>query len=156
MNLASLLNRNQVIPEMCATEHWEAIVELVDHLQDEGYVTEDQREPVLRALKEREDKISTGIGHGVAIPHAFSDAIAEVTAVFGRSPDGIEFEALDNAPVHFIILFIVPRSQYQMHLKTLAAIAKLFTSRRVRERLIKAQTDDEILGIFAKRPARSA
>lgn len=156
MNLASLLNRDQVVPEMEATGHWEAIVELVSHLHIRGYLESSQVKPVLDALREREGKVSTGIGHGVAIPHAFSDDIEDVTAVFGRSKIGIEFESLDNAPVFFVILFIVPRKKYQLHLKTLAAIAKLFTNRNIRERLAEASTVDEILTIFAKRPARSS
>ncbi len=156
MNLASLLNRDQVLSTMEASEHWEAIEELVGTLHEHGYLSDAQKPPVLEALKEREEKISTGIGHGVAIPHAFSDEVEEVVAMFGRSKEGIDFEALDNAPVYFVILFVVPRKQYQLHLKTLSAIAKLFTNRKVRERLTDAQSVDEILAIFAKRPARSS
>ena len=119
-------------------------------------VSGDDSEAILDALHQREDQTSTGIGSGVAIPHAFSDDIENVIAVFGRSIEGIEFESLDNAPVHFVILFIVPRKQYHLHLKTLAAIAKLFTSRSIRERLNNADSVDEILTIFAKRPSRSS
>ncbi|MEM9481303.1 MAG: PTS sugar transporter subunit IIA [Verrucomicrobiota bacterium] len=156
MNLATLLTANQIVPQMQSTDHWEAIVELVEHLQANGFIDEVQRDPVLEALREREEKISTGVGHGVAIPHAFSDEVENVTAVFGRSDEGIEFDALDNSPVNFVILFVVPRSEYHMHLKTLAAIAKLFTSREVRDNLRVAESADEILAIFSQRPARSA
>ena len=110
---------------------------------------------MLGALQEREDKISTGIGSGVAIPHAFSDRIDNVVAAFGRSEEGIDFEALDNAPVHYIVLFVVPRKEYNLHLKTLAAIAKLFTNRDVRQRLGQAETREDIQEIFASRPARA-
>jgi mannitol/fructose-specific phosphotransferase system IIA component (Ntr-type) len=78
---------------------------------------------MLEALKAREEQVSTGIGSGVAIPHAFSDILRGGRG-FGRSKAGIDFEAIDNAPVHFIILFIVPRKDYHLHLRTLAAIAK--------------------------------
>ena len=155
MNLASLLTVDQIIPQMSATGHLEAVAELVDHLVARDLIDAADRENVLEALAQREDKISTGIGSGVAIPHAFSDCTEEVVAVFGRSPGGIEFEALDNAPVHNIVLFIVPRKEYHMHLQTLAAIAKLFTNREVRQRLAEAQTRDEIHEIFASRPARA-
>lgn len=141
---------------MRSTDHWDAIVELIDHLKASGFIDEGCREPVLEALKEREEKISTGVGHGVAIPHAFSDDVEKVMAVFGRSEEGIEFDALDNSPVNFVILFVVPRKEYHMHLRTLAAIAKLFTSREVRDNLRDAESSDEILEIFAQRPARSA
>jgi mannitol/fructose-specific phosphotransferase system IIA component (Ntr-type) len=114
------------------------------------------KDQVLTALKAREDQVSTGIGSGVAIPHAFSDDLEEVTAIFGRSRVGIDFEAIDNAPVHFIILFIVPRKDYQLHLRTLAAIAKMFTNCEVRRQFGEAQTRDEILAILDSKPRLAA
>ncbi|MFT4550622.1 MAG: mannitol/fructose-specific phosphotransferase system IIA component (Ntr-type) [Pseudoalteromonas tetraodonis] len=155
MNLANLLTVDQIIPSMRATQHRESIVELVDHLVSSKHLEADCRDEVLEALQEREEKISTGIGSGVAIPHAFSNRTEEVIAVFGRSVEGIDFEALDNAPVHNIVLFVVPQKEYHLHLRTLAAIAKLFTNREVRQRLADAGSSREIHEIFASRPARA-
>jgi mannitol/fructose-specific phosphotransferase system IIA component (Ntr-type) len=152
MKLAKLLSADQIILDMKSVEHWGAIVELVDHLVEVGKLPAALREEALTALKAREDQVSTGIGSGVAIPHAFSDHIENVVAVFGRSKDGIDFEALDNAPVHFVILFIVPRKDYQLHLRTLAAIAKMFTNCEVRRQFAAAQTRDEILDILDAKP----
>jgi arginyl-tRNA synthetase len=149
MKLASLLTTDQILLEMRSGEHWEAIIELVDHLVEIGRVPSESREEVLDAMREREDQVSTGIGSGVAIPHVLSDEIEEVQAVFGRSREGIDFESLDNAPVHYVVLFIVPRSKYSMHLQTLAAIAKTFASREMRRGLAGAQTRGEILKILA-------
>jgi mannitol/fructose-specific phosphotransferase system IIA component (Ntr-type) len=106
---------------------------------------------VLSALRAREETMSTGIGFGIAIPHASSDRVTEVVAAFGRSSTGIEFESLDNAPVRFIVLFIVPKDQFQTHLRTLAAIAKFLNDRTVRERLGDAAGTAEILDIFEHR-----
>jgi mannitol/fructose-specific phosphotransferase system IIA component (Ntr-type) len=155
MKLSNLLGPDQIILDMKAGGHWESIVELVDHLVTGGFLSPALREEALSALKAREDQVSTGIGSGVAIPHAFSDHIDHVIAVFGRSRAGIDFEALDNAPVHYIILFLVPRRDYQLHLRTLAAIAKLFTNSDTRRQLVVANTRDEILGILNPRPAPS-
>ena len=152
MKLAKLLSADQIILDMKSVEHWGAIVELVDHLVEVGKLPAALRGESLDALKAREDQVSTGIGSGVAIPHAFSDNIENVVAVFGRSKDGIDFEALDNAPVHFVILFIVPRKDYQLHLRTLAAIAKMFTNCEVRRQFAAAQTRDEILDILDAKP----
>jgi len=77
-----------------------------------------------------------------------------VVAIFGRSKAGIEFESIDNAPVHFIILFIVPSKDYHLHLKTLAAIAKMFTNSEIRRRLKAAETRSEILQILDSKPSR--
>ena len=151
MSLASLLSSEQIIPEMQATERWPAIVELIDLLVRLGKIEESSRESILAALKQREETMSTGIGFGIAIPHASSDDVTEVVAAFGRSNQGIEFDALDNAPVKFVVLFIVPKNQFQTHLRTLAAIAKFLNDRSVRESLAAAGSQEEILSIFRER-----
>lgn len=155
MKLANLLDVDHILLDMKATEHWPAIEELVAFLSEKGDIPKDCREDILKALEEREAQISTGIGSGVAIPHTFSDTMENVVAVLGRSKDGIDFEALDNAPVHFIILFIVPRKDYHLHLRTLAAIAKMFTNCEVRRKLAAAATRDEILKILDPKPVRN-
>lgn len=154
MKLAKLLSADHIILDMKAVEHWPSIVELVDHLVKTEQLPDSQREEMLDAFKAREEQVSTGIGSGVAIPHAFSDHLDHVIAVFGRSKIGIDFEALDNAPVHFIILFIVPRKDYHLHLRTLAAIAKMFTNCQVLRQLGAAENLDEILAIFDSKPSR--
>lgn len=152
MKLSNLLGADQIILDMKAGGHWDSIVELVDHIVNGGFLPASLREECLEALRTREDQVSTGIGSGVAIPHAFSDNIDKVIAVFGRSRAGIDFEALDNAPVHYIILFLVPRKDYQLHLRTLAAIAKLFSNSDIRRQLATANTRDEILNILHAKP----
>lgn len=150
MNLGDLLTVEQIIPDMTSTERWSAIVELVKVLVNCGKVVARDEEAVLGALRTREETMSTGIGFGIAIPHASSDRVQSVVAAFGRSAGGIEFEALDNAPVKFIVLFVVPKDQFQTHLRTLAAIAKFLNDRSVREALGAAKTAEEILQIFKK------
>lgn len=148
MTLGHLLSVDQIIPEMKATERWSAIVELVEMLVRLGKIKEADQETVLAALRAREETMSTGIGFGIAIPHASSDRVGEVVAAFGRSSEGIEFDSLDGLPVKFIVLFIVPKDQFQTHLRTLAAIAKFLNDRSVRERLGTAASPQEILSIF--------
>src|SRR5215211_6016161 len=143
MSLASLLSAEQIISEMEATERWPAIVELIDLLVRQGKVKGEDRESILASLRQREETMSTGIGFGIAIPHASSDRVGEVVAAFGRSLKGIEFDSLDNAPVKFIVLFVVPKDQFQTHLRTLAAIAKFLNDRSVRERLGTAASANE-------------
>ena len=155
MTLGHLLSVDQIIPEMKATERWSAIVELVEMLVRLGKIKAADQETVLAALRAREETMSTGIGFGIAIPHASSDRVGEVVAAFGRSSTGIEFDSLDGLPVKFIVLFIVPKDQFQTHLRTLAAIAKFLNDRGVRERLGTAANPQEILSIFeASEPTR--
>jgi len=151
MALADILSVEQIVPEMRATERWPAIVELIDLLVSQNKIKPADRDSILASLKQREETMSTGIGFGIAIPHCSSDRLEEVVAAFGRSSSGIEFDALDNAPVKFVVLFIVPKNQFQTHLRTLASIAKFLNDRSVRENLASAKSADEILGIFRER-----
>jgi mannitol/fructose-specific phosphotransferase system IIA component (Ntr-type) len=148
MTLANLLSADQIIPEMLALERWAAIDELVDLLEKKGFVTPLDRPEISAALKVREETMSTGIGMGIAIPHASSSRVTSVLAAFGRSKEGIEFGSLDHVPVRFVVLFVVPKDQFQIHLRTLAAIAKFLNDRGVRERLATAESPGEILEIF--------
>lgn len=148
MTLGNLLTVDRILPEMQSTERWSAIVELIDLLVNRDQIKPADRDTVLAALRAREETMSTGIGFGIAIPHASSDRVNQVVAAFGRSSTGIEFDSLDNLPVKFIVLFVVPKDQFQTHLRTLAAIAKFLNDRSVRERLGTAGTAEEILGIF--------
>ena len=150
MTLGNLLSAETILPEMQATERYAAIAELVDLLVTHRQIDGPDRDTVLAALRAREETMSTGIGFGIAIPHASSDRVTKVVAAFGRSTKGIEFGSLDNALVKFVVLFVVPKDQFQTHLRTLAAIAKFLNDRNVRERLGTAPTAADVLAVFEK------
>ena len=155
MKLVSLLTERCVLPGLSSETAWEALGELVDHLVSVGHVEKERREDVLEALHAREEQVSTGIGHGVAIPHCYCDRVEEPVAVFGRSREGIDFEACDNAPVHFVILLIVPKDQPHLHLQTLSSIARLFSQCEVRRKMTEAEGAGdlvELLGWFEEQP----
>lgn len=154
MTIGSLLSREQIIDSMQSKDRWEAIVELVDQLVVAGCVQPANREQVLADLRTREESMSTGIGFGVAIPHTSSSHVSQVVAAFGRSKEGIEFDALDGNPVHFVVLFVVPANEFQTHLKTLAAIAKFLNDKRVRDALAVAPDTTSILEILGNQKAR--
>jgi fructose-specific phosphotransferase system IIA component len=155
MTLANLLSAEQIVPEMKAKGRWEAIAELVEVLVGTGKIRAEDREQVLESIKQREQTMSTGIGFGIAIPHASSERVSEVVASFGRSTTGVEFDSLDAQPVFFVVLFVVPKDQFQTHLRTLAAIAKFLNDKAVRDELGKAQNADQILQVFENRSPRS-
>ena len=156
MKLVQLLSPSQILHDLQAVERWPAIVELVDALVSADKLSAAARAEVLEALRTREELVSTGIGCGVAIPHAFSEHIEQVVAVVGRSTSGIDFDALDQVPVTFIILFIVPQQNFPLHLHTLSAIAKMFNNSEIRRRLVAAESQTDILAILAAKPANPA
>jgi mannitol/fructose-specific phosphotransferase system IIA component (Ntr-type) len=151
MKLSEILTPNHILPDLQAGDRWEAMDELLDHLISVGDFSPEWRSEVSNSLRLREAMISTGVGGGVAIPHAFSEHINEVVAVFGRSRAGIDFEAQDREAVHFVVLFISPLKSYQKHLHALAAIARMFTKPETRERMMFANDGDELYQLFRQK-----
>ncbi len=125
MNLGDILSDRQIVPELRAANRWSAIDELISCLVESGKILPEHRDSITAVVKKRETSMSTGIGFGIGIPHASTDLISEVVAAFGRSRAGVNFDSLDNQPVHLVTLFLVPAGQFQRHLHTLAGIAKV-------------------------------
>ena len=138
MNLGDILSPGQINPEMQASNRWEAIDELISKLVETGRIKPESRDQIAAVVKKRETSMSTGIGFGIGIPHASTDLIYEVVGAFGRSRNGINFDALDNQPVKLVMLFLVPQGQFQKHLHTLANIAKLLHKTEFRQSLEEA------------------
>jgi len=138
MNLADILSPDQIIPALRATNRWEAIDELIEKLVLTGKIKPEYRPAITTAIRNRGTKMSTGIGVGVAIPHASTELIFEVVGTLGRSKTGVEFEALDKQPVNLVMLFLVPQGQFQKHLHTLAELARLLQKKDFRKALEEA------------------
>ena len=137
MLLTELLTVNRIKVPLAATDKSAALRELTQLLADLAGVP---LEPLLRAIEERERVLSTGIGHGIAIPHAKSPLVTELVLVAGTSPAGIPFEALDGDPVRLLFLLIGPESAAGDHVKALSRIARLVRRESVREALVRAPT----------------
>lgn len=135
MTLSDILTPDSIIPDLQATNRWEAIDELIARLVAAGRIRPENQEAIRAVVRRRETSMSTGIGYGIGIPHASTDLITEVVGAFGRSRGGIDFEALDNQRVTLVMLFLVPAGQFQKHLHTLADIAKLLHKREFRQAL---------------------
>jgi mannitol/fructose-specific phosphotransferase system IIA component (Ntr-type) len=151
MNL--IFKTDQIIPKLKNATAFQVIGELVNHLVSIGKILPEAKEPISLAIKRRETSMSTGIGFGIAIPHADTDLINEVIVIFGRSVEGIDFDALDKQPVRLVVLVIVPTREKQKHLLTLASISRLLHNREIRVALQNARDADAILNILNDRRA---
>ncbi|MGA2871280.1 MAG: PTS sugar transporter subunit IIA [Verrucomicrobiota bacterium] len=147
-NLGDILSEGQVITNLRATNRWEAIEELIANLVETGKVKSEYRDGIIAAVRKRESSMSTGIGHGIGIPHASTDLVSTITGAFGRSQTGIDFDALDGQPVKLTTLLLVPQQQFQQHLHTVGGIAKLFSDAKLREALETAADAAAILRII--------
>ncbi|HTH48925.1 MAG TPA: PTS sugar transporter subunit IIA [Candidatus Limnocylindria bacterium] len=154
MNLGDILTTQQIVPELKATNRWEAIDELIGTLVLAGRIAPADREAVTAVVKKREQSMSTGIGFGIGIPHASTELISEVVAAFGRSKAGVNFDALDNQPVHLVTLFLVPQGQFQKHLHTLAGIAKVLRKDDFLKALEAAADAEAMMAVIRQFSAR--
>ena len=145
MELADILTKDQILTDLQAANRWQAIDELINNLVATGKIQPQHRESIAAVVKKRETSMSTGIGFGIGIPHASTDLIPEVVGALGRSRKGINFDALDNQPVNFVMLFLVPQGQFQKHLHTLANIAKILHKAEFRQALEQAPDAEAML-----------
>ena len=148
MELSDILSREQILPELKASNRWEAIDELIGNLAATGKIKQENLDAISSVVKKRETSMSTGIGFGIGIPHASTDLIHEVVGALGRSRTGVNFDALDSQPVNLVMLFLVPHGQFQKHLHTLANIAKLLHKAEFRQALEQAPDADTMLRII--------
>ncbi len=147
MKIAELLTENLVKVDLESFEKEEVFEELIDLLVREKRITD--RDAARQAIIERENKQSTGIGRGVAIPHGKSVAITQLTGALGISKDGLEYDSLDGEPVHLVFLLLAEDDNPGPHVEALAQISSLFRIPGFIERLIAAGTPRELYDIIA-------
>lgn len=124
----------------------EIIEELVT-LASRSKLVKDKDE-VLKAVLEREKLVTTGVGYGVAFPHAKTKAIKGIVIAFGRSKSGIDFDAMDKKPVHLFFLIAAPEDAIGAHLNVMARLSYLMKSEKNRENLMKISNPKELLELL--------
>lgn len=151
VQLSDLLTPQRIRVPLRGAGKDEVIRALVDALAETGAVTD--ADDVLRAVRAREEVLSTGIGNGVAIPHGRSDAAPGLTLAAGIVAQPVDFDAVDARPVSLVFLLVGPESAAGEHVKALSRVVRLVRRDDVRERLIAAATAEEFLAIVAEAEA---
>lgn len=145
--LIDLMDEELIIMDVKATEKDQAFQEFISLSALDNRLSD--KESVLQAVQQRESEGSTGMGEGIAIPHAKSNDIVAPTVVFGRSESGIEWDSLDGHPVNVAFLILVPeRHKGDMHLKILQILARKLMDPEFKASLLNAKTRDEVYGIL--------
>ena len=148
MKVSDLLNVNFIIAELKGNEKEDAINELIDLFKDDSRVVDLER--VRTAVLEREKIMSTGVGKGFAIPHGKTNAVNDILAAFGKTKRPIEYQALDNQPVHLVFLLVGKDNLVSTHIKLLSRISRMMNKDEFRAKLIESSSADEIIKIFKK------
>lgn len=146
MNLKKALTRDAVCLSLKSSTKDAVIEELVDVLCKTGKVKD--RKAALKAIADREKKMSTGMQNGVAIPHGKSDAVESLVAAIGIHPEGVNFDSLDGLPSRIFIMTLCPVNRTGPHIQFLAEISRLLNSPEARDRILRAITAEELLDIF--------
>jgi nitrogen PTS system EIIA component len=147
MKITEMLRREFVLEELKARNKRDALSELA------GVFTMAKFDPeaMLHVLLERERLGSTGIGDGIAIPHGKLPGLDEMLLSFGRSTEGIAFEAMDGKPVHLFFLLMAPENSAGQHLKALAKISRMLKDPTFRRNLLEAKMHDDLFQIIVEK-----
>ena len=124
-------------------DKWALLKDLSAFLLSSKKIDQEGQKESYELVVEREKSMTTGIGHGVAIPHATVPAIKKAACALCILPEGIEFEAIDHQKVGIIFLILLPHKKFQDHIQVLANIAALTNQEEFREKLLAAQTSKE-------------
>jgi PTS system nitrogen regulatory IIA component len=146
MNPKRILTKETVVLELAGGTKDAVIEELVDVLVKAGRVTD--RAAALKAVIERERKMSTGLQNGVAIPHGKTDTVDGLVASFGLKKDGVAFDSLDGAPARMLLLTLSPATRTGPHIQFLAEISRTLHDPEVRRRVLECGGEEDLLEIL--------
>ena len=143
--LSEYLRKQDVILHLKGKKKEEIIKEMVDRIDDVG---EDDKEKIFQKIMRREELESTGIGNGIAIPHARSEEVGKLRVLFALSKEGVDFDALDGKPVHLIFLILSPEREKNLYIKILARLSRLLKQPGFKKDLMNAKNEDEVIEII--------
>jgi fructose-specific phosphotransferase system IIA component len=148
MKLSKFCEEGLVVFNMKATTKDAAIEELVELASTSTMVKDHDR--LLQDVKEREELVTTGVGYGVAFPHAKTRSVKGIVIAFGRNDRGIEFDAMDHKPVHLFFLIAAPEDAIGAHLNVMARLSFLMKSVENRQKLMDATSAGDVLALIDK------
>ncbi|MDZ7264831.1 MAG: PTS sugar transporter subunit IIA [candidate division KSB1 bacterium] len=146
MKLTDILSNDQVILPLRNHEKDKIIEEMVDHLYRKKKIK--NRDKILKAILDREQVMSTGVGDRVALPHGKAEGVKDVVVALGITDGDVDFHSIDNQPVRLIFMLIGPPDKAGPHLKALGYISGLMRQPEFRERLLQAKNVAEVMQVI--------
>ncbi len=155
MKLLDLVHPKAILAELPSRDRNGVIRELVQALADAGQIDAGLVEGIARSIVARERKGgTTGIGKGVAVPHAKVDGVARVMSAVGRSSAGVDFASLDGAPVYCVLLILSPENQPELHLQAMELVFRHVQHERFRRFLRQSSTPEAIYDLLREADER--
>lgn len=146
MSSVTAYTSEKYIKKLDALDKFEAIEELARSFEGTDYCS--NIDTLINALKEREEIMSTGIGFGIAIPHAKINSVKDMAFAIGISDKGIDFDSMDGEPVNLIILVIAGEKQHKDYLRLLSNIMAILKKEPVKNKIIQTTSPQEIIEIL--------
>lgn len=146
MSLSTILTIETVAVGLHSPDKRSIINELLDILVLAGSITD--KHAAFKAILEREEKMSTGMKYGIAIPHGKTETVSSLVACVGISAEPIPFDTLDGKPARIFIMTLSPPEKTGPHLQFLAEVSQLFKSASRRDAAISARTPTELLSVI--------
>lgn len=146
MRITELLKKDTIILNLSSSSKEAVIDELVNKLDQAGKLAD--REEFKKAILAREAQSTTGIGEGIAIPHAKTKAVQTPALAFGRSKTGVDYESLDGQPSHLFFMIAAPEGANNAHLETLSRLSTLLMDSSFREQLMAVETEEDVLALI--------
>lgn len=146
MKITELLKKDTMILDLTSSNKEEVIEELVNQLDKAGRLKD--RAGYKEAIIKREQQSTTGIGEGIAIPHAKSESVKQASLCFGRAKEGIDYESLDGQPAKLFFMIAAPAGANDTHLETLSRLSSMLMYDDFRQSLLNASSKEEILSII--------
>ncbi len=146
MKLSKFCEEGLVSFDLQAKTKTEVLKELVDLASTSNMIKDHDR--LLADVRQREELVTTGVGYGVAFPHAKTSSAKGIVIAFGRSDRGIDFEAMDHQPVHLFFLIAAPEDAIGAHLNVMARLSYLMKSEENRNKLMKATSPGDVLALM--------
>lgn len=147
MNPKRVLSKDTIIMKLKSDSKDGVIEELVDVLVSSGRIKD--RKAALKAVTDREKKMSTGLQNGIAIPHGKTDTIETLVASIGISTVGIPFDSLDGQPAQIILLTVSPASRTGPHIQFLADVSRVLHNEETRKRVLNSTHEEEVLELLS-------
>lgn len=151
MKITQLLTEETIILNLSATTKQQVLEELASQLERAGKLAD--RTAFISAILERESQSTTGIGDGIAIPHAKSAAVKSPAIAFGRSPEGLDFESLDGQPANLFFMIAASEGANDDHLEALSRLATFLMDDKFRTNILAAQSKEEVLQVISTKEA---
>ena len=146
MKLSKFCDETLVEFNLKSTNKDEVLVELVNLIARSNMVTD--HDSLLEDIKERENLVTTGVGYGVAFPHAKTKSVKGIVIAFGKSEAGIEFDAMDHRPVNIFFIIAAPEDAIGAHLNVMARLSYLMKSEENRNKLMAASSQGDVLALM--------